>query len=126
MMDCNASTEMYIETIYILEGIHGHAHVVDLAKRLGVTKPSVTKAMNQLKGQGLVNQEAYGPIKLTEKGKDYAREIYEKHQLISGYLEKSLGLAPDEASENACRMEHCITDAMLAAIKNYLESKTRQ
>jgi DtxR family transcriptional regulator, Mn-dependent transcriptional regulator len=126
MMDCNASTEMYIETIYILEQNHGHAHVVDIAKRLGVTKPSVSKAMNQLKEQGFVNQEAYGPIKLTAKGNGYAREIYEKHQLISRYLEKSLRLAPDEASENACRMEHCITDVMLAAIKGYLASDTGQ
>ncbi len=126
MTDYNESSEMYIETIYILEGIHGHAHVVDIAKRLGVKKPSVTKAMNQLKEQGLINQEAYGPIKLTERGKDLAGEIYKKHQLISRYLEKSLGLAPDEASENACKMEHIVTNAMLVAIKKYLESKTRQ
>lgn len=126
MMDYNESSEMYIETIYILESIHGHAHVVDIAKRLGVTKPSVTKAMNQLNKQELINQEAYGPIVLTEKGKSFAREIYKKHQLISRYLEKSLGLAPDEASENACRMEHSITDAMMTAIKKYLESEIGQ
>jgi DtxR family transcriptional regulator, Mn-dependent transcriptional regulator len=108
-MHNSESNEMYLETIYILESNHGHAHIVDIAKKLGVTKPSVTKAMDQFKKQDLIRQETYGPVTLTEKGKAVSRKIYRKHQLIAQYLEKSLGLNPDEASENACRMEHSIT-----------------
>ena len=119
-MDISESNEMYLETIYILENLHGHAHIAEIAKRLGVTKPSVTKTMEQLKKQALVNQEFYGPVTLTEKGKTVSKQIYRKHHLITRFLEKSLTLNPDQASENACRMEHCITDEMIEAIEKYL------
>jgi DtxR family transcriptional regulator, Mn-dependent transcriptional regulator len=125
-MHKSESNEMYLETIYILESNHGHAHIVDIAKKLGVTKPSVTKAMDQFKKQDLINQESYGPVTLTEKGKALSRKIYRKHQLITQYLEKSLGLNPDEASDNACRMEHNITGDMLKAIENYLDGENQK
>ena len=121
-MEYNESNEMYLETIYILEKRHGHAHVVDIARKLGVTKPSVTKAMNQLEKQKLIINESYKPITLTEKGRTVAEEIYSKHKLIINFLEQSLGLDPDEAAVNACRMEHVISDAMLKAIEKYLKN----
>ncbi|MBW6464796.1 MAG: metal-dependent transcriptional regulator [Bacillota bacterium] len=120
-MTRSESIEMYLETIYILEASHGHAHIADIAKNLGVTKPSVSKTMDQLKQQDLINQEVYGPVTLTEKGKIVSKQIYRKHCLITQFLEKSLTLSPDEADENACRMEHSITDAMMKAIESYLE-----
>lgn len=125
-MHNSESSEMYLETIYILESNHGHAHIVDIARYLGVTKPSVTKAMDQFKKQDLIRQDTYGPVTLTEKGRAVSRTIYRKHQLIAQYLEKSLGLDPDEASENACRMEHSITGDMLKAIEKYLENETQK
>ena len=125
-MHNSESNEMYLETIYILESNHGHAHIVDIAKKLGVTKPSVTKAMDQFKKQDLIRQESYGPVNLTEKGKAVSKKIYRNHQLIAQYLEKSLGLNPDEASDNACRMEHSITGDMLKAIEKYLESENQK
>jgi DtxR family transcriptional regulator, Mn-dependent transcriptional regulator len=121
-MEYNESTEMYLETVYILEKRHGHAHVVDIAKELSVSKPSVTKAMNQLEKAELINNEVYRPITLTTKGRTVAEDIYNRHQLINNFLEQSLGLGPDDAAENACRIEHVINDAMLAAIKKYLNS----
>ncbi len=123
-MSISESNEMYLETIYILEDVHGHAHVADIARRLGVKKPSVSKAMEQLKKDNLINQESYGPVTLTERGKKVSKQIYRKHHLITRFLEKSLNLGYDEASQNACRMEHSITDAMLKAIENYLENET--
>lgn len=120
-MNISESNEMYLETIFILEGEHGHAHVADIAEKMGVTKPSVTKAMDLFKKQNLIKQESYGPVTLTEKGKIVSKHIYRKHRLITRYLEKSLALSPDEASENACRMEHSITDAMFKAIEIYLD-----
>lgn len=125
-MQNSESNEMYLETIFILESNHGHAHIVDIARMLGVTKPSVTKAMDQFKKQDLIRQESYGPVNLTEKGKAVSKKIYRNHQLIAQYLEKSLGLNPDEASDNACRMEHSITGDMLKAIEKYLESENQK
>ncbi len=122
-MNISESSEMYLETIYILEEIHGHAHVGDIAKRLGVTKPSVSKAMEQLKREDLISQDSYGPVTLTQKGKTVSKQIYRKHHLITRYLEKSLNLTHGEAAENACSMEHIITDAMMEAIERCLENE---
>lgn len=123
-MNYNKSIEMYLETIYILESDHGHAHVVDIAERLGITKPSVTKAMDQLKKDGLIDKEAYGYITLTEKGETVSKKIYYKHCLVTHFLKKSLGLSYKEASINACRMEHIITDGMLEAIEAYVGNES--
>ncbi|KAB3534070.1 metal-dependent transcriptional regulator [Alkaliphilus pronyensis] len=124
-MSNSESMEMYLETIHILEKSHGHghAHGVEIAKRLGVSKPSVSRAMNYLKEKGLVNKEAYGTITLTTKGKEISRQIYTNHKLISLFLEDSLGLTVNEADENACKMEHVLSDRMLEAIEVYLHKK---
>jgi len=117
----NESMEMYLETVYILESNHGHAHGVDIAKRLGVSKPSVTKAIKYLKAEGFVNTQKYGTITLTEKGKELSEEIYNSHQLIELFLKHSLKLSSEQASINACKIEHVLTDEMLKAIKIYLK-----
>lgn len=120
-MNSNESMEMYLETVYMLESNHGHAHGVDIAKRLNVSKPSVTKAIKYLKDQGFVNTQRYGTITLTEKGRQLSEEIYDNHQLIALFLEHSLELSAMEAGMNACKMEHILTTGMLASIKSYLK-----
>lgn len=119
-MNNNESMEMYLETVYVLERTHGHAHVVDIAKHLDVSKPSVTKAIKGLKSQGYVDTEKYGTIALTEKGRMRSEEIYGNHQLISRFLEHSLELTAAEAGMNACRIEHILSGGMLEAIRCYL------
>lgn len=119
-MSQTESMEMYLETVYMLEKNHGHAHGADIAKKLGVSKPSVTKAMNQLKIKGLVNKEAYGSITLTDLGIEISTKIYKRHRLISSYLEHSLKLSSSEAGNNACKMEHILSEEMLVAIEQYL------
>jgi Mn-dependent DtxR family transcriptional regulator len=119
-MSNNESMEMYLETIHILEKSYGHAHGVEIAERLCVSKASVSKAMNYLKDKGLVNKEAYGTITLTKKGKEISEQIYTNHRLILLFLEHSLGLTAEAAEENACRMEHVLSDSMLQAIEAYL------
>lgn len=114
------SSEMYLETIYLLEEKHGHAHPSEIAKHLGVSKPSVTKAMKALVKKDLIVKEAYGPITLTAKGKAVSKKIYENHTLITAFLIKSLGLDEVEAADNACRIEHVISDTMRKAIIDYL------
>jgi len=120
MMSNNESMEMYLETVYLLEQSHGHAHCAEIAKQLGVSKPSVTKAMNQLKSAGLIIKEAYGTINLTDEGKLRSEKIYEQHQLITEFLVSTLSLDIDEASRNACKIEHVISEVMLDSIKSYL------
>ena len=117
----NESMEMYLETIYILENSHGHAHGVDVAKQLGVSKASVSKATKKLIEKGMINKETYGSITLTQKGRELSEKIYYNHQLISLYLEHSLGLSATEAAENACKMEHVLSETMLTSIKKYLD-----
>lgn len=120
-MNNNESMEMYLETVYVLENSHGHAHGVDIAKRLKVSKPSVTKAVKYLKDQGFVYTEKYGTITLTEKGRELSEKIYVNHQLIARFLEHSLNLPADQANINACKIEHILSDEMLEAIKGYLK-----
>ncbi len=122
-MNNNESMEMYLETVYLLEQNHGHAHCAEIAKALDVSKPSVTKAMKQLKSKGLINKEAYGSITLTEKGKQVSKEIYDRHQLITEYLVTTLDIEVDEASRNACKIEHVISTKMIQAIKDLLSNK---
>ena len=122
-MNLTESVEMYLETIYLLERDHGHAHVAQIAKELDITKPSVSKAMNNLKDEGLIIKQTYGHINLTEKGLIESRRVFRKHSMLTQFLEESLGLSPGEADDNACRMEHVVTDGMLDAIEEYLKEK---
>lgn len=117
------SFEMYLETIYLLESAHGHAHSVDIAKRLGVSKPSVTKAMNQLKSKGLISKLDYGTITLTPDGRYEAERIYKLHRMLALYLMDTLSVSKDIAEENACMMEHILTDNLIEAVERYLDEK---
>jgi len=122
-MKYHDSVEMYLETIYLLEKSQGHAHVAEISKALNISKPSVTKAMDQLKNRLLINKDDYGPVTLTDKGRVLSQEIYERHLIITEYLQQSLNLSPEDAEENACRMEHVITDTLLESIKEYLNKE---
>jgi len=119
-MKYNESREMYLETIYLLEKENHHAHTAEIAKLLNVSKPSVTKAMGLLKSQGLVEQERYGPVMLTTKGRTKSKQIYENHKLITQFIINTLGLSPKQAEENACKIEHVISNDMLLAMKKYV------
>lgn len=121
-MNHTESKEMYLETIYLLERESQHAHTADIAKLLQVSKPSVTKAMGLLKEQGLIEQERYGPVVLTDKGREVGKKIYENHKLITQFIVSSLGLSPKQAEENACKIEHVISKQMLSAMKEYVEN----
>ncbi len=122
-MTLSESFEMYLETIYLLEKNKGEAHSVDIAEHLNKSKPSVSKAMKVLKESGYIEKEDYGSVKLTDKGREAALEVYEKHTLLTEFFMKSLGLDEEEASVNACRAEHVITEGAKQAIINYLKNK---
>lgn len=121
ILEIRESAEMYLETIMLLQRSHGHAHGVDIASELGVSKASVTKAMKKLQSEGLVYRESYGSITLTDKGAEVSASIYKKHKLIFAYLKHSLDISEKEASENACKMEHSVSGELLQSIERYLE-----
>lgn len=123
LMNNNESMEMYLETVHILEKRSGHAHVTEIAKELHVSKPSVTKAMKYLKEKGLIEKELYGSINLTEQGREIAKKIYRNHIIITRFLELSLDMKAQDAKDDACRIEHVVSDNMIESIEEYLKKK---
>ena len=117
-MHLQESGEMYLETIYILSQ-QQKVRSIDVAEHMGYSKPSVSRAVSLLKKGGLVITDADGFLTLTEEGLRAAGKIFERHTVITDFLEK-IGVSRATASEDACKIEHVISDETLEAIKNYL------
>ena len=114
------SREMYLEAIYKLELTGAAVRSVDIAGELGVSKPSVSRAMGVLKEAGHITHSHYGDIALTTAGRAKAERIYHTHKTITGFLMKTLCLCEEDAEADACRIEHVISDKALAAIERLL------
>ena len=122
-MKIQESGENYLETILLLEMRNGTVRAVDIANELGYSKPSVTRAMGVLKKAGLVDQELYGTIQLTEAGRKRANEIYDRHVLIKGFLMTVLSLDARTAETDACRIEHIVSQTTIDRIRALLQEK---
>ena len=122
-MDFSESTEMYLEAILELEAKNDVVRSVDIARFLGVTKPSVNRAMANLKKEGYILQEPYGDITFTQEGRNKAARIHEIHHVIMDFLMNSLGIDAATAEADACRMEHIISPETVAAMKTYNKDK---
>ena len=122
-MKIQESGENYLETILLLEMRNGTVRAVDIANELGYTKPSVTRAMGVLKKAGLVDQELYGTIQLTEAGRKRANEIYDRHVLIKEFLMTVLSLDARTAETDACRIEHIVSQTTIDRIRALLQEK---
>jgi len=120
-MSIHESGEMYLESIHVLLKRNGQVRAVDVSEFMGYSKPSVSRAMGLLKKGGYIQVGKDGLILLTESGLAVAEKIYQRHTLLSSLLEK-LGVDPETAAEDACRLEHAISDRSFEAIKNYMES----
>lgn len=116
------SGENYLEAIYILEREQGFVRSIDVAGFLGVTKPSVSRAMSNLKATALVEMAADGGLSLTEAGRTLAKSVFERHQLITDFL-VSLGVSRETAAEDACRMEHVISQETFDCLKEYAKQQ---
>ena len=116
------SGEMYIETIYMLLSSNDKVRSIDVCERMGYSKPSVSRAIGILKKNGYINVDASGYITLTEEGVALAQKIYERHTILSQFLEK-LGVPADIAASDACKIEHTISDVSFEAIKNFAKKK---
>ena len=117
------SGEMYLESILVITKEKGRARSVDVAEYLGVSKPSVSQAMSNLKALGFVVVEQDGSLVLTQSGFGTASKIYERHTVIAKMLER-IGVSSSTASKDACRIEHVISDEAFEAIKVYTESNS--
>lgn len=115
-MKTQESMENYLETIYVLDRKTGYVRSVDVATELGFSKPSISNAMKKLKAEGYVQIEEKGRIVLTEKGRQVAESTYERHCVISGLL-MNIGVSRETALEDACRMEHIISQETFECMK---------
>ena len=122
-MAVSEAIENYLETILLLEMRNGTVRAVDIANELGYSKPSVTRAMGVLKKAGLVDQELYGTIQLTEAGRKRANEIYDRHVLIKEFLMTVLSLDARTAETDACRIEHIVSQTTIDRIRALLQEK---
>ena len=121
-MKNNESSEMYLETILVLSKQLPVVRAVDIANELGFKKSIVSIAMKQLREKNQITVSDSGFISLTDNGKKIAEMIYERHQLLTECFIK-LGVPPDIASKDACRIEHVISPESIDAIKKHLKKK---
>lgn len=124
-MIINESAENYLETILILSNKLPVVRSVDVANELDFKKSSVSIAMKNLKSNGHITVTDAGFIYLTESGREIAEKVYERHRFISSWL-ISLGVPEDIATEDACKMEHIISNESYAAIKDYIKANTKE
>ena len=120
IMRIQESGEMYLETILRLSQKSGHVRAIDVGEEMGYSKPSVSRAMSLLKQGEYIVIAKDGAITLTETGRELAEKIYARHTLITNFL-VSIGVDEETAAEDACKMEHSISDTSFEAIKKLAE-----
>ena len=119
-MSLQESGEMYLETILILSKKGTSVRSIDICEYMGFSKPSVSRAVGLLKSGGFILVDNSGYITLTPEGKDVAQKIYDRHKLLTEFL-MHLGVDEAIASDDACKMEHCISDVTFNALKNFIK-----
>ena len=118
-MQLQESGQMYLETILVLSRTLPAVRSIDIVEHMGYSKPSVSRAVGLLKNGGFILVDKDGYITLTQEGKEVAETIYERHTILTEALTR-LGVDPDTAAEDACKIEHAISDRSVAAIKAFL------
>ena len=113
------SGEMYLETIYVLGQKQQNVRPIDVAEKMGFSKPSVSRGVSILKQQGYLTVDGNGFLELTDSGMDLAKKIYERHTVLTEALVR-LGVDPEIAQQDACKMEHIISDETLNAFKRHM------
>ena len=118
MMKIHESAENYLETILVLQQRKGSVRSIDIANELEFSKPSVSVAMKNLRLNGYIEVDAAGQIRLLPEGQRIAEAVLEKHQLMTRFL-IALGVSPEVAAEDACRIEHVLSNESFEAIKEH-------
>lgn len=121
------SIENYLENIYMLslESKGRAVRSIDIANKLGVSRPSVFGAINVLKEGGYIEQESYGDITLTKKGAQKAREIYAKHTALTEFLITTLGVSEETAEEDACKIEHDLSEETTQKLLKFVADRRK-
>ena len=119
-MNLQESGQMYLETIYILTSQRNDVRSIDVCEYMGYSKPSVSRAVNLLKNGGFLKVDEDGYLSLTEEGREVAEKMYERHEVLTAFL-VSLGVDAETAAEDACKVEHVISDASFEAIKKHIK-----
>ena len=121
-MRLQESGEMYLETILILSRMKNFVRSIDVCEYMGYSKPSISRAVSLLRNDGYVNMDERGYLLLTEKGLAVAEKVYERHQVLTRAL-KNMGVDEKIAEEDACRIEHVISDESFDTIKSYVNGQ---
>ncbi len=116
------SAENYLETILVLQNRIGNVRSIDIVSELGFSKPSVSIAMKNLRENGYIQMDENGFITLLSPGRAIAEKIYERHTFLTDWLTR-LGVSPETAAEDACRIEHVISDESFQAMKKHAEGR---
>ena len=121
-MGVHESGEMYLEAIHVLTKNNGHVRSIDVSEYLGYSKPSVSRAMGILRNGGYITVDKDGGIILTEAGLEIAEKIYARHTLLTKLL-VHIGVSEETAAEDACKLEHAISDESFEALQKYVADK---
>ena len=119
-MHLKESGEMYLETVYLLSKKKANVRSIDICDEMGFSKPSVSRAVSLLRAGGYLNMDKDGYLTLTDAGSEIAHKVYERHELLTGFL-VAIGVSEDTASADACKIEHHVSDESFDAIKRYVE-----
>ena len=125
MSSTTESLEMYLENILVLQNTIGRVRSIDVAHRTGYSKPSVSRAVKLLNRDGCIEIDGGGYITLTEKGSEIAAKILARHKLISEFF-VSIGISEETAAEDACRIEHVISDETFEKLKALVDESKKQ
>lgn len=124
MKKSHESAEDYLETILILREKNGNVRSIDIVNKMNYSKPSISIAMKKLKSEDLVEMDLNGYITLTSRGEEIAKRIYSRHKLLEKCL-IAIGVDPDTAEEEACRIEHVIDDDTYHKINDFYKKHTQ-
>ena len=119
-MTIHKSAEDYLEAMLMMKELHGYIRSIDLAEHLGVTKPSVSYATKRLRENGYITMDHSGFITLTDSGMEIASKIYGRHKMITRLFEH-LGVSPEQAAIDACKVEHDLSNETFAKITEFVE-----
>lgn len=118
----SSALEDYLEAIYEISQVKSNVRITDIALKLGISKPSVNRAVNSLKKQGLVIHEPYGDIALTPLGCEFGESVTNRHSMIKKFLINVLHIPETEAEKEACRIEHNVSQNTVEKMKSYMEN----
>lgn len=120
-MEIRKSAEDYLEAMLMMKEEHGYIRSIDVAEQLGVTKPSVSYATKQLRENGYITMDHANFIVLTKSGMEIAERIYTRHKVLTNFFIR-LGVNPEQAREDACKVEHDLSEETFSALCRHIES----